>query len=257
MLIIISPAKTLDYETPISIQGESEAPFLKESAQLMKELKKLSPQEISELMKVSSKIAYLNHDRYAQWELPFQKENTRQALLAFKGEVFNGIDAYSLSQEDMDYAQNHLQMLSGLYGLLRPLDMIMPYRLEMGIKLKTGKHKNLYDFWGNKINKKIQESLEEQKERVLIHLASAEYYKSVKAKEINARIITPIFKEARGNGYKMITIYAKKARGLMSRFIIQNKIEYPEDIKHFDIGGYFFNEALSTENEFVFTRQTS
>ena len=254
MLIIISPAKTLDYETPVSIQGESEAPFLKESTQLMKELKKLSPKDISELMKVSNKIAYLNHDRFAQWQLPFPENTTRQALLAFKGEVFNGIDAYSFSQEDMDYAQSHLRMLSGLYGLLRPMDMIMPYRLEMGTKLLGKNYKNLYEFWGHKINKKIQESLEEQKEKVLINLASNEYYKSVKAKDINARIITPVFKEAKGDGYKVIAIFAKKARGLMSRYIIKNRLETPEGLKLFDAAGYYFNDALSNDNEYVFTR---
>ena len=255
MLIIISPAKTLDYKTPITIQGESKAPFLKESQQLIKELKKLNPNDISELMKVSSKIAYLNHDRFAEWQLPFPSGTTRQALLAFKGEVFNGIDAYSFSQEEIDYAQNHLRMLSGLYGVLRPLDMMMPYRLEMGTKLAQGKNKNLYEFWGEKITQKVQESIDEQNEKVLVNLASSEYYKSVKAANLKAKIITPIFKEAKGDQYKVIAIFAKKARGLMSRFIIQNRIENPEEIKLFDAAGYFFNETLSTTTEFIFTRR--
>jgi cytoplasmic iron level regulating protein YaaA (DUF328/UPF0246 family) len=254
MLIIISPAKTLDYKTPISIQGETEAPFLRESAKLIKVLKKLNPNDISGLMKVSSKIAYLNHDRFAQWQLPFPAGTTRQALLAFKGEVFNGLDAYSFSQEEMDYAQEHLRMLSGLYGVLRPLDMMMPYRLEMGTKLAQGKNKHLYEFWGDKITKNIQESLNEQKQKVLVNLASNEYYKSVKSSKIKARIITPIFKEAKGDQYKVIAIFAKKARGLMSRYIIKNRIETPEDIKLFNEAGYFYNEILSTENEFIFTR---
>ena len=254
MLIIISPAKTLDYKTSISIQGETEAPFLKESEKLIKVLKKLNPNDISELMKVSSKIAYLNHDRFAQWQLPFPTGTTRQALLAFKGEVFNGLDAYSFSQEEMDYAQEHLRMLSGLYGVLRPLDVMMPYRLEMGTKLAQGKNKNLYEFWGDKITKNIQESLNEQKQKVLVNLASNEYYKSVKASKIKARIITPIFKEAKGDQYKVIAIFAKKARGLMSRYIIKNRIEEPEEIKLFNKAGYFYNETLSTENEFIFTR---
>jgi len=254
MLIIISPAKTLDYKTLISIKGESEAPFLKESQKLIKQLKKLKPNDISELMKVSSKIAYLNHDRFAAWQLPFPTGTARQALLAFKGEVFNGIDAYSFTQEEMDYAQNHLRMLSGLYGILRPLDMIMPYRLEMGTKLAQGKNKNLYEFWGDKITKKVQEGINEQNEKVLVNLASNEYYKSVKTAKLKAKIITPIFKEAKGDQYKVIAIFAKKARGLMSRFIIQNRIENPEEIKLFDAAGYFYNEALSTETEFIFTR---
>ena len=254
MLIIISPAKTLDYKTPTSIERETEAPFLKESQKLIRQLKKLKPNEISELMKVSSKIAYLNHDRFAQWQLPFPTGTTRQALLAFKGEVFNGLDAYSFSQDDMYYAQEHLRILSGLYGVLRPLDMMMPYRLEMGIKLVQGKNKNLYEFWGDKITKNIQESINKQGEKVLINLASNEYYKSVKTSKINTQIITPIFKEARGDQYKVIVIFAKKARGLMSRYIIKNRIETPEEIKLFSEAGYFYNETLSNENEFVFTR---
>ena len=254
MLIIISPAKTLDYKTPFHIKGESTAPFLKESEALITELKKLKPNDISSLMKVSSKIAYLNHDRFAQWQLPFPENTTRQALLAFKGEVFNGIDAYDFSQTDMDYAQNHLRMLSGLYGLLRPLDLIMPYRLEMGTKLSGKNHKNLYEFWGHKITNKLQETLDNQPENVLINLASNEYYKSVKHKILNTKIITPIFKEAKGDTYKVIAIFAKKARGLMTRYIIKNQIETPEELKLFDGVGYYFSEALSSDNEYVFIR---
>ena len=254
MLIIISPAKTLDYKTPFHIKGESTAPFLKESEALIKALKKLNPNDISALMKVSSKIAYLNHDRFAQWQLPFPENTTRQALLAFKGEVFNGIDAYAFSQVEMDYAQNHLRMLSGLYGLLRPLDLIMPYRLEMGTKLNIKKHKNLYEFWGHKITDKLQEVLNDQPENILINLASNEYYKSVKYKALNTKIITPIFKEAKGDTYKVIAIFAKKARGLMTRYIIKNRIETPEELKLFDAVGYYFNEALSNESDYVFTR---
>ena len=254
MLIIISPAKTLDYKTPFDIKGETQAPFLKESETLITELKKLNPTSISSLMKVSSKIAYLNHDRFAQWQLPFPENTTRQALLAFKGEVFNGIGAYAFSQADMDYAQNHLRMLSGLYGLLRPLDLIMPYRLEMGTKLSVKNHKNLYEFWGHKITDKLQDVLNDQQENVLVNLASNEYYKSVKYKDLNTRIVTPIFKEAKGDSYKVIAIFAKKARGLMTRFIIKNRLETPEELKLFDAEGYYFNEALSNDNEYVFTR---
>lgn len=254
MLIIISPAKTLDYKSQINIVGESEAPFLKESQALIKKLQKLKPVKISELMKVSSDIAYLNHDRFAQWQYPFLEGTARQAILAFKGEVYNGLDAYSLNQEEIDYAQNHLRMLSGLYGVLRPLDMMMPYRLEMGTKLAIRKSKNLYEFWGEKIRKKVQESIDEQNEKVLVNLASNEYYKAVKAKKLKAKIITPIFKQAKGDDYKVIAIFAKKARGLMSRFIIKNRIENPEELKHFNLDGYLYNEELSNETDYIFTR---
>ena len=254
MLFIISPAKTLDYSSPISIQGQSDIPFLKESKQLMKVLKKYKADDIAKLMNVSSKIAYLNHDRFAQWQVPFIEEESRQALYAFKGEVYNGIDAYSLSQDDTDYAQEHMRMLSGLYGLLRPYDMILPYRLEMGTKLQTEKYKNLYEFWGDKITKNLQKAIDESGTSILVNLASNEYFKAINTKKIKSPIITPIFKEAKGDSYKVIAIFAKKARGLMSRYIIENKIQSPEELKHFDKEGYFFNAELSTDTELTFTR---
>ncbi len=254
MQIIISPAKTLDYKTPISIQGKSEAVFLNKSQDLIKILQKYSPSELAQLMKTSPKIAYLNHDRIAQWTLPFDDSATRQAVLAFKGEVFHGIDAYSLSQEEMNYTQDHLHILSGLYGILKPLDAILPYRLEMGTKLKGKNFNHLYDFWGNSISLELQKALDQEKTPLLINLASQEYFKAIKAHEINARIITPIFKELKNDEYKVVSIYAKKARGLMTRFIIKNKIEKADDLKLFDKAGYYFNERLSSELEFVFTR---
>jgi len=254
MIIVISPAKTLDFETRINVQGKSDICFPEESKKLIKELKKLSPTDISALMKVSNKIAYLNHDRFAQWHYPFVNETSRQALFAFKGEVYHGMDAYSFSQEDADFAQKHLRMLSGLYGVLRPYDQIMPYRLEMGTKLKINEIKNLYQFWGLKITRKIQEELDKQSPKVLVNLASNEYFKAIKPEQLQAKIITPVFKEARGDTYKTITMYAKKARGLMCRFIIQNKIEDPEKLKLFDIEGYFYNDHLSTSTELTFTR---
>ena len=254
MIIVISQAKTLDYESPISVQGSSDISFPKESKQLMRQLKKLSATEISVLMKVSHKISYLNHDRFAQWQLPFPTGTTRQALFAFKGEVYHGMDAYSLSQDETDFAQSHLRMLSGLYGVLRPYDHIMRYRLEMGIKLALGKHQNLYQFWGDKITKNLQGDIDKQKNNVLINLASNEYFKSVNIAKLDAVVITPVFKEARGDSYKTITMYAKKARGLMCRYIIQNKIERPEDLKFFDLDGYYYHEGLSTNRELIFTR---
>jgi len=254
MIIVISPAKTLDYESPISVHGTTDISFPKESKQLMRQLKKLSPTETSDLMKVSSNIAYLNHDRFAQWKFPFQQHQTRQALFAFKGEVYHGMDAYSLTQEETDFAQSHLRMLSGLYGVLRPYDQILPYRLEMGIKLAQGKHQNLYQFWGDKITKNLQSDINKQRGKVLVNLSSNEYFKSVNIVKLDAEVITPVFKEERGDSYKTITMYAKKARGLMCRFIIQNRIEKPEDLKFFDIDGYYYHEGLSTNTELIFTR---
>jgi len=254
MLIIISPAKTLDYESPISVQGQSDISFPKESKQLITNLKKLKVEEIEKLMNVSHKIALLNYDRFAQWKYPFKETESRQALFAFKGEVYNGLDAYSLSQTDTDFAQDHLRMLSGLYGVLRPYDLILPYRLEMGTKLKTAKFQGLYDFWGDKIRKNLQQAIDASGSQVLVNLASAEYFKAAQLNKLKAEMITPSFKEARDDGYKMITIYAKKARGLMSRYILQNQIEKAEDLKHFDLEGYFYNDELSNNNEYIFTR---
>jgi cytoplasmic iron level regulating protein YaaA (DUF328/UPF0246 family) len=233
MLIIISPAKTLDYKTPISVHGNSEIPFVKESKQLVNILKKFDAENLAGLMNISHKLALLNYDRYAQWKYPFNHQESRQALFAFKGEVFNGIDAYTLSQQAVDFAQGHLRILSGLYGVLRPYDMILPYRLEMGTRLKTQKFKDLYAFWGDKIRKNIQTAVDESGSKVLVNLASAEYFKAAQVKKMKAQIITPSFKEARNNSYEMITVYAKKARGLMSRFIIENKIDNTEDLKTF------------------------
>jgi cytoplasmic iron level regulating protein YaaA (DUF328/UPF0246 family) len=254
MLTIISPAKTLDYESPISVKGDSEISFPKESKQLIRILKKFKAEEIEKLMHVSHKIAMLNYDRFAQWKYPFNEQDSRQALFAFKGEVYNGLDAYTLNQEDADFAQDHLRMLSGLYGVLRPYDHILPYRLEMGTKLETEKFKHLYDFWGDKIRKNLQKAIDESGTKVLVNLASAEYFKAADLKKIKAEIISPSFKEARDDGYKMITIFAKKARGLMTRYIIQNRIEKAEDLKHFDVEGYFYNDELSEGNHYTFTR---
>ena len=254
MLILISPAKTLDYESPIKVNGHSEIQFEKESAQLVRILKKYKADDLVKLMNISSKIAHLNYDRFAQWKAPINKEEARQALFAFKGEVYNGLDAYTLIQEDADYAQQHLRILSGLYGVLRPMDLILPYRLEMGTKLQTPKFNHLYEFWGQKLRKNIEKALTESGSNILINLASNEYFKSLETKQLKAQIITPIFKEARGDSYKMITIFAKKARGLMTRYIIQNKIETIDGMKNFEEEGYFYNEALSTKSELTFTR---
>lgn len=255
MLIVISPAKTLDYETPPKTKVFTTPDYLDQSQQLINRLRNFSSLDISDLMKVSAKIADLNFDRYESWKKPFTVKNAKQAILAFKGDVYTGLDAESFKADDFKFAQNHLRVLSGLYGLLRPLDLMQPYRLEMGTKLKTDIGKNLYEFWGSDITQGLNKQLKKIKSNYLINLASNEYFKSVKAKELNAEIITPAFKEFKNGEYKMIGIYAKKARGMLSRYIIQNKLSAPEDIKSFNEDGYRFNKTLSKGNDFVFTRK--
>jgi len=255
MLIVISPAKTLDYETVPKTKVFTTPDYLDRSQQLINRLRNLSSLDISDLMKVSAKIADLNFDRYESWKKPFTVKNAKQSILAFKGDVYTGLDAESFKADDFKFAQNHLRVLSGLYGLLRPLDLMQPYRLEMGTKLKTDIGKNLYEFWGSDITEGLNKQLNKIKSNYLINLASNEYFKSVKVKELNAEIITPAFKEFKNGDYKMIGIYAKKARGMLSRYIIQNKLSDPEDIKLFNEDGYRFNKTLSKGNNFVFTRK--
>jgi len=256
MLIVISPAKKLDYESP-SIAKKSTMPeYLEESELLISHLRKFSAMDLAELMHLSMNLAELNFDRYYQWKKSYKADVSKQCLLAFKGDVYAGMDAESFTQKDFDYAQSHLRILSGLYGLLRPLDLMMPYRLEMGTKLQNERGKNLYEFWGDIITDGINKQLKAQKDDVLVNLASNEYFKSVKPKKVEGRIITPQFKEHKEGGYKMIGIYAKKARGLMSRYILKNRIKDPEDIKNFDSDGYDFNEKLSVGDQWVFTRHS-
>jgi cytoplasmic iron level regulating protein YaaA (DUF328/UPF0246 family) len=255
MLIVISPAKTLDYDTPPATRTVTTPDYLDYSQQLINILRNYSALDISELMKTSMKISELNFERYHNWKVPFTTTNAKQALLAFKGDVYTGLDAESFKAKDFKFAQDHLRMLSGLYGLLRPLDLMQPYRLEMGTKLKNPGGNNLYDFWGEIITDGLNKQLKKIKSQYLINLASNEYFKSVKPKLLNAKIITPEFKDYKNGEYKMIGVYAKKARGVMSRYIIQNQLSQPEDIKDFDLDGYKFNSKNSTGEKFVFTRR--
>ena len=254
MLILISPAKSLDFETKSTSQNYSEACFLKESNALIKQLRKFSTDDISDFMGISPKLAQLNFDRFLSWQLPFNMENAKQAILAFTGDVYTGIDASTLNETELQTAQTDLRILSGLYGVLKPLDLIQAYRLEMGKKLQTTKGKNLYEFWGDKITKEINKTLKEKNDKCLINLASNEYFKSVNKKKLDAEIITPVFKDLKNGKYKVISFFAKKARGLMTRFIIQNKITDPEHLKAFNSDGYIFNPHLSNNQELVFTR---
>lgn len=255
MLIVVSPAKTLDYETPAKTKISTLPDYLDDSQQLINRLRQFSSLDIAELMKVSKKIADLNFDRYESWKKKFTEKNARQAALAFKGDVYTGLDAESFSAADFKFAQKHFRILSGLYGLLRPLDLMQPYRLEMGTRLETDRGKNLYEFWGSKITEGLNKQLKKTGSDYLVNLASNEYFKSVKPQELDAEIITPEFKEYKNGDYKMIGIYAKKARGMLSRYIIQNQLINPEDIKAFNEDGYKFNKSLSKGNRWVFTRK--
>jgi cytoplasmic iron level regulating protein YaaA (DUF328/UPF0246 family) len=254
MLLLISPAKTLDFETPAPTTEFTQADFLKQSKQLISELRELAPHDISNLMSISDKLGLLNFDRFANWKTPFKPSNAKQALFAFQGDVYTGMQAESFSEEDIQFAQQHLRILSGLYGLLRPLDLMQAYRLEMGTSFANSCGKNLYEFWGDTITRAINKQLKELKSSVVINLASNEYFSAVKPKLLKAEIITPIFKDQKNGQYKIISFFAKKARGMMSAYIIQNRITEPEAIKQFNIAGYFFDEALSTEHEWIFKR---
>jgi len=252
MLMLVSPAKTLDYETPLPFDEFTQPQMLDQSQLLMNELVDLTPKDVASLMKLSDKLATLNVNRFQHWATPFTLENARPAMYAFKGDVYTGLDAYSLKKSDVNFAQKHLRMLSGLYGVLRPLDLIQPYRLEMGIKFANQRGSNLYEFWGDLITQKINE--EPVAKDVILNLASNEYFKAVKTKQLNASVITPVFKDEKNGKYKIISFYAKKARGLMAAYVIKNRIKNVDEIKKFDVAGYQFNPEQSTDKEWVFLR---
>lgn len=254
MLAIISPAKTLDFESAVRKLPIFQPNLIDYSEQLIEICRQLSPQDIASLMSISDKLAGLNAARFVEWTKEHNEQNSRAAIFAFKGDVYTGLDAESLSDEDISFAQTHLRMLSGLYGLLRPLDLMQPYRLEMGTKLANSKGKDLYAFWGNVITQAVQQALDEQGDNVLVNLASDEYYKSVKESRLQAQIVKPIFLDNKNGRYKVVSFYAKKARGLMCRYIIQNRLTHVDQLKDFDLGGYWFDKTASTENELVFKR---
>jgi cytoplasmic iron level regulating protein YaaA (DUF328/UPF0246 family) len=252
MLMVISPAKTLDYDTELPIQDFTQPELLDDAQELIEQLKELSPAQVASLMSLSDKLADLNVNRFAHWQQPFTQKNARPAIYAFKGDVYTGLDAYSLKKSDMNFAQKNLRMLSGLYGLLKPLDLMQPYRLEMGTKFENTRGKNLYDFWGSIITDRLNSEM--KKGDVLLNLASNEYFKSVKKKELNADIVTPAFKDEKNGQYKVISFYAKKARGLMAAYVIQNRIKDVEDIKKFNVAGYRYSDEMSKPKEWVFIR---
>jgi len=253
MIIVISPSKTLDLSAN-SIQTHSLPRQLAQSQALIDTAKQLTAEQLSKLMKISDKLSQLNWQRYRDFNLPFTLCNAKQALLAFKGDVYTGIDVDNYNEEDFDFAQQHLRILSGLYGALRPLDLIQAYRLEMGTRLQNEQGKNLYEFWNDQVTELLNQDFNEQSPPLLINLASNEYFKVIKPKLLKAEILTPVFKENKAGTYKTIGIHAKRARGLMTSYIIKNRLTEAEQIKAFNLEDYGFNEVLSSEKEWVFSR---
>ncbi len=252
MKIVISPAKSLDFETQTPTDQFTQGVFLSQAEKLNKVLRDKSPKQLSKLMSISDKLGELNWQRNQDWQLPFTNKNARQAVFAFKGTVYEGLDPYTISPEKFDQLQEKLRILSGQYGILKPLDLMQAYRLEMGTKLKVGQKDNLYKFWGDALTKTLNEEMKEGE--ALINLASNEYFKVLNKKLLKASLITPVFKDFKNGKLKMISFYAKKARGLMVRYIIDNNIEKAKDLIGFNYGGYAFDSNLSTETELVFTR---
>lgn len=254
MITLISPAKTLDLDSEIPTLEVSQYEFTDESIRLMKKLKSLSRKKIADLMSLSEKLSDTNYQRFQMWSAHPNSENLRPAVFMFKGEVYLGLDAMNLKKEELVFAQNNLRILSGLYGYLKPLDEIQPYRLEMGTSITVGRNKNLYQFWGNKISQNINKELVNHQDTTIVNLASNEYFKAANAKEINGEIMTPVFKDFKNGKYKVISFFAKKARGVMAKWIIENRIERAKDLIGFNENGYSYNEIMSSSNEIVFTR---
>lgn len=255
MLIVLSPAKSLDYESAFITDVHTEPQFLARSAQLIKLLRQLAPAEIASLMHISDPLAALNAGRYAAWTRKFTTENARQAVLAFNGDVYGGLEAATLTAKQLDYLQSHVRILSGLYGALRPLDLMMPYRLEMGTRLANPAGKDLYAFWGDEVTLALNAALAGQKSKTLINLASEEYFKSVRPGVLQADVIAPVFQDWKGGKYKIISFYAKRARGLMARYAALNAIKTPEKLKQFDLDGYAYAPEISSDTSWVFRRR--
>ncbi|MFT5211261.1 MAG: cytoplasmic iron level regulating protein YaaA (DUF328/UPF0246 family) [Flavobacterium sp.] len=257
MLTVISPAKTLDFvSTPVT-RKHSDPQYLTKSNQLIGIMRQKSAKDLSKLMRISPKLAELNTQRFNDWQPPFTPENAKQAVLAFKGDVYIGLDADNYSETDFNFAQKNLRILSGLYGLLKPLDLIQAYRLEMGSQVKNALGDNLYDFWTQALTDHLRDELDLHRNKSLINLASKEYFKSIKHQDLPNKVITPIFKDYSNGTYKILSFYAKKARGHMATYIVKNRIVSPRALKDFDIDGYQFNDALSSDSDWVFTRRAT
>lgn len=255
MLIFLSPAKSLDYQTPPQVAVHTQPAYLKQAQSLIEQLRRLSPAEIAKLMDLSDQLALLNFNRYADWSLPFTPENAKQAVLAFDGDVYDGLDARHLSADDLDFAQQHVRILSGLYGLLRPLDLMQPYRLEMGTKFANAKGKDLYVFWGNTLLDAINAELAAMPRPVVVNLASEEYFKAAVGRKIQGTVIQPVFEDWKNGKYKIISFYAKRARGLMTRYAVLNRLSEPEALQGFTVDGYAFAPEVSDATTWVFRRR--
>lgn len=255
MLFVLSPAKTLDYSTP-SPNAEATLPdFMAQSGELVKVLQKYSPSQLAGLMRISDPLANLNAERFASWSPVCTRENAKQAIYAFNGDVYEGLDAVSLDAGSLKYAQSRIRFLSGLYGLLRPFDLMQPYRLEMGTRLKTRHGCSLYDFWGNTITKALNVLLEKERACIVVNLASEEYFKAVNPSMLNASVVTPIFQDWKAGNYKIISFHAKRARGMMARFAALHQINDPEELTAFNVGGYAYAQEASTDTQLVFRRR--
>lgn len=253
MFCVVSPAKKLDFDTPAADFPHTQPHFLDDTVELSQTTRDLTRSDLSRLMKISDSLADLNYERFQAFSTPFTTQNAKPAALAFSGDTYVGLDAQSLSEEDFEFAQNHFGILSGFYGLLRPLDLMQPYRLEMGTRLANARGANLYEFWGSLISERLNEIMSDQKEKVIINCASNEYFKAVDKKALDGQVITPVFKEIKSGVAKTIGLMAKRARGSMARYIIQNRIDTPEAIQEFDLGGYVYRDDLSKGNDWVFT----
>lgn len=254
MLIVLSPAKSLDYKTPVKVKSPTLPEFVSESAKLIAYLKKMAPQDVAKLMGLSDQLAVLNVGRYRDWSKKFTDENSKPAIYAFDGDVYDGFDVKSLNTKAIEFAQKHVRILSGLYGTLRPLDLMQPYRLEMGTALKNARGKDLYAFWGGRVTESLKKVLDEQKKPVLLNLASEEYFKVLQPKELGCPVISPVFQDAKDGKYKIISFYAKRARGLMARYVVENHISDPVDLKGFNLDGYKYYAAESKIDKPVFRR---
>ena len=254
MLIVLSPAKSLDYKTPAKVKAPTLPEFVSESAKLIADLKKLSPQEVANLMGLSDQLAALNVGRYRDWSKKFTEENSKPAIYAFDGDVYDGFDVKTLDAKAIAFAQDHIRILSGLYGALRPLDLMQPYRLEMGTAFKNARGKDLYAFWGERVTDSLKQVLEQQEKPVLLNLASEEYFKVLQAKNLDCPVISPIFQDGKDGKYKIISFYAKRARGLMARYVVENRIADAADLKGFNLDGYKYVPSESKPEKPLFRR---
>ena len=252
MKLVISPAKSLNYESELPTGFSSQNCFLNEASGLINLLRKKSTKELSDLMNISPKISALNYERNQQWQLPFNSNNARQAVYAFSGDVYQGLDSYSIPKNKIDRLQDTVRIISGLYGILKPMDLIQPYRLEMGTKLQINKSKNLYEFWRSRVTSFLNDEMKQ--DEILVNLASQEYFKAIDIKVLKAKLIHIDFKEFKDGNYKTIAIFSKRARGLMTRFIVENNAQTVEDIKVFNLNRYRYDKSLSSENRLVFSR---